>query len=110
MHERLITGDPDPKLVKTAVATALAKLSPEEKEDDEAVRAARQAAVESFPRAESTEDAFDVIDKLWAIKAEEMMSAADTNTHGVAKFRFNELASYTGELRKGFRPRLAKRA
>jgi hypothetical protein len=103
-HERLITGDPDPKIVNTAVAAALANLTPEEQEDEEAVKAARQAAVESCPRTDdATEDVFDVIDKLWAIQAEDMLSAADTNTHGVAVCRLDTLASYTGELRKGFR-------
>ena len=102
-HERLITGDPDPEVVNSAVTAALAKLTAEEKDDKDAVKAAKETAIEAIPRAESTENAFDVIDKLWASKAEDVLCAADTNTHGVATFRLDALASYTGELRKGFR-------
>ena len=35
-HERLISGDPDPEVVKSAVTAALAKLTAEEKDDEEA--------------------------------------------------------------------------
>ena len=107
LHERMISGAPDPEAVQAAVKRALSILSSDKKNDEEAVASATVSATESVPRSDPM-DPYQVTDLLWRQKTETMLKASEINTHGVAKVRLSQLAAYTGELRGGFQRERAK--
>jgi hypothetical protein len=100
-HERMITGDPNPNDVENAMKRAVSILTLEQKGDADAVLNARSNALSSMPRNEGM-DPFDIMDKLQTLRNNDIIVSCNTNTHGVANIRLNQLASYTGELIKGF--------
>ena len=106
-HERMITGDPNPTDVQAAMKRAVSILSAEQRDDPAAVTTAQSSALNAVPRSEPN-DPYDVVDQWWSKRTKEMITAADVNTHGIARVTLSQLASYTGELRAGFQKERSK--
>jgi hypothetical protein len=100
-HERMITGDPIPKDVESAVKRALSILSPEQLENQDTVANAQANALAAVPRSEP-KDPYDVVDAFMLLKKKEMLRSSNINTYGIANLKLNQLGSFTGELTKGY--------